>query len=63
MADDASVMQQIENLETGQAFVYCPSAALGMNDDGSLFKATGRLLRVHMRTRVTLDGGVSIMAV
>ena len=63
VADDTSVMQQIENLETGQALVYCPRAALGKNDDGSLVKATGRLLRIHMRARVTLDGGVSIMAV
>ena len=63
VVDDTSVMREIENLETGQALVYCPSAALGKNDDGSLVKATGRLMRVHMRTRITLDGGVSIMAV
>ncbi|KAL1601986.1 hypothetical protein SLS59_005152 [Nothophoma quercina] len=61
--DDKEIMQQIENLETGEALVYSPNAVLGKNDDGSLIKATGRLLRLNVRNRVTLDGGASIMAV
>ena len=61
--DDKEIMQQIENLETGETLVYSPNAVLGKNDDGSLIKATGRLLRLNVRNRVTLDGGASIMAV
>jgi hypothetical protein len=60
---DKEIMQQIESLETGEAVVYSPNAVMGKNDDGSLVKATGRLLRVNIRNRVTLDGRASIMAV
>ncbi|XPS80812.1 hypothetical protein M3J09_012758 [Ascochyta lentis] len=61
--DDKAIMQQIENLDTGEALVYAPNAVLGKNEDGSLVKATGRLMKVSIRNRVTLDGGASIMAV
>ena len=61
--DDKAIMQQIESLETGEALVYSPNAVLGKNDDGSLTKAIGRLMKVNIRNRVTLDGGASIMAV
>lgn len=63
MNDDKEIMRQIEGLETGEALVYAPSSVLGKNDDGTLIKATGRLLRVYIRDRVTRDGGQSIMAV
>lgn len=63
MEDDKAIMQRIESLETGEALVYSPNAVLGKQKDGSLAKATGRLLRLHIRDRVTLDGGASIMAV
>jgi hypothetical protein len=61
--DNKALMQRIEGLETGEAFVYCPSTVLGKNDDGSLVKATGQLLKVNIRKRITQDGGESIMAV
>lgn len=61
--DDQTIMQRIEDLETGEALVYSPNAVLGRHNDGSLIKATGRLMRVNIRDRVTLDGGASIMAV
>lgn len=61
--DDKAIMQQIESLETGEALVYSPSTVLGRNEDGSLVKAIGRLMKVNVRKRVTLDGGASIMAV
>ncbi|KAJ4348927.1 hypothetical protein N0V95_005053 [Ascochyta clinopodiicola] len=61
--DDKAIMEQIESLETGEALVYAPHAVLGKNEDGSLIKATGRLMKVNIRNRVTLDGGASIMAV
>ncbi|KAF2626679.1 hypothetical protein BU25DRAFT_394777 [Macroventuria anomochaeta] len=64
IGDDKAIMQQIESLETGEALVYSPNAVLGKNDDdGSLIKAVGRLMKVNIRDRVTLDGGASIMAV
>jgi hypothetical protein len=61
--DDKVIMLRNEGLETGEALVYSPTTALGKNDDGSLVKATGRLLKICIRNRVTLDGGASIMAV
>lgn len=61
--NDKTIMRQIESLDTGEALVYSPSAVLGQNEDGSLVKAVGRLLKVSVRKRVTLDGGASIMAV
>jgi DNA helicase HerA-like ATPase len=63
MYDDDKIMHAIEGLETGEAFVYAPNAVLGKNDDGTLIKATGRLLKLNIRDRVTRDGGESIMAV
>jgi hypothetical protein len=63
MDDDKAIMQQIEGLATGEAFVYSPSAVLGQNEDDSLVKFTGCLLRLNIRKRVTQDGGESIMAV
>jgi DNA helicase HerA-like ATPase len=56
-------MCQIEGLETGEALVYSPNAVLGKSDDGSLEKATGRLLRLNIRKRITRDCGESVMAV
>jgi len=61
--DDKALMQRIEGLETGEALVYCPSTVLAKNDDGSLAKATGQLLKINIRKRITEDGGESIMAV
>lgn len=61
--DDKATMRQIEGLETGEALVYAPNAVLGRNEDDSLIKATGRLLKLNIRKRVTYDGGESIMAV
>ncbi|KAI4685696.1 hypothetical protein J4E81_008848 [Alternaria sp. BMP 2799] len=61
--DDKALMQRIEGLETGEALVYCPNTVLAKNDDGSLVKATGRLLKVNIRKRITQDGGESITAV
>lgn len=61
--DDWVIVQRIEALDTGEALVYSPNAVLGKNEDGSLIKPIGRLMRVNSRNRVTLDGGASIMAV
>ncbi|KAF1848037.1 uncharacterized protein K460DRAFT_279645 [Cucurbitaria berberidis CBS 394.84] len=63
MDDDKAIMQQIECLKTGEALIYSPNTALGKNDDGNIRKATGRLLKVNIRMRVTRDGGESVMAI
>jgi len=63
MDDDQGIMRDIEGLDTGEALVYAPNAVLDKNDDGTLIKATGRLLKLNIRNRVTLDGGESKMAV
>ncbi|KAH7371751.1 hypothetical protein BKA66DRAFT_423668 [Pyrenochaeta sp. MPI-SDFR-AT-0127] len=63
MNNEKDIMRQIEGLETGEAMVYAPNAVLDMAEDGSLVKATGRLLRLNIRKRITRDGGESIMAV
>lgn len=63
MDDDRDTMRQIEKLETGEALVYAPSAILDKAENGSLTKANGRLLGVNVRTRITCDGGESLMAV
>ncbi|KAF2125416.1 hypothetical protein P153DRAFT_434481 [Dothidotthia symphoricarpi CBS 119687] len=63
MDNDRAIMQDIESLRTGEALVYSPNAVLGKNEDGSLIKPTGRLLKLGIRKRVTVDGGESIMAV
>jgi DNA helicase HerA-like ATPase len=61
--DSQKTMNDIECLETGEALVYAPNAVLGKNKDITLIKATGRLLKLNIRNRVTLNDGVSIMAV
>jgi DNA helicase HerA-like ATPase len=63
MDDDNDTMRQIECLDTGEALVYSPNSVLEKNFDGSLVKATGRLIRLSIRKRITRDGGESIMAI
>lgn len=60
--DDEKNMRQIEELNTGEALVYSPSAILRQNKDGSLVKATGQFLKIDVRDRVTRDGGESRLA-
>lgn len=54
-------LREIEKLRTGTALIFCSSAVLGMNEDGSLLRGTGRLLKVSVRKRVTADGGQSVL--
>jgi hypothetical protein len=61
MEDDKDVMRQVEELRTGEALVYAPSAVLDKNENGSLVKATGQFLKIKMRPRVTRDGGETRM--
>jgi len=61
--EDKIIMPQIEELKTGEALVYAPSAVLGTCEGESQIKSTGRLMKMHVRKRVTFDGGESVMAV
>jgi DNA helicase HerA-like ATPase len=63
MDNHKDIMREIEGLKTGAALVYAPNAVLGKDNGGKVIKATGRLLRVDVRSRITRDGGESIMAV
>ncbi|PSN74339.1 hypothetical protein BS50DRAFT_478996 [Corynespora cassiicola Philippines] len=59
--DNNDIMQSIESLKTGWALVYSSNAVLDKNQDGSLKKGTGKLLEVCVRSRITWDGGESIL--
>ncbi|KAF2467969.1 uncharacterized protein BDR25DRAFT_266435 [Lindgomyces ingoldianus] len=61
--DHIELMQKIEQLATGHALIYSSNAVLGQNEDGSLIKGTGKLIEVEIRSRVTSDGGQSVLCV
>ena len=63
MDNDKEILRQIESLETGEALVYAPNAVMGREEDGTLVKLPGQLLKLNIRKRITKDGGESIMAV
>jgi hypothetical protein len=48
-------------LHTGEALVFCPSAALDARD-GRVLRLQQSFIRMKVRSRVTADGGKSIMA-
>jgi hypothetical protein len=56
------LLRDIESLKTGTALLYSSNAVLKKNEDGSLVKGTGRLMKIHIRKRVTRDGGQSVLA-
>jgi hypothetical protein len=57
------LLEKIEALRTGTALVYSSNAVLGKNEDGGLIKGVGKMLKVSIRKRVTVDGGMSVLAV
>ncbi|KAI6377322.1 hypothetical protein MCOR25_002577 [Pyricularia grisea] len=70
-ADPAvEVFSRIVKLRVGEALVFAPSAAIGVNahtrkqrSEGSAFRKLGSgILKIRTRARVTADGGRSIMA-
>ncbi|KAH3998766.1 hypothetical protein HBI38_094290 [Parastagonospora nodorum] len=63
MENDEEILRQIESLETGEALVYAPNAVMGKEEDGTLIKLPGQLLKLNIRKRITKDGGESIMAI
>lgn len=61
--DHDKLLGDIEALKTGRALVYSSGAVLGKNEDGTLVKGTGKMMRMGIRKRVTSDGGQSVLAV
>jgi hypothetical protein len=61
------IFQDIVNLRTGEALVFCPSAMVNVDEDGEEGMKITCLgmehLKVRIRKRLTQDGGRSIMAV
>lgn len=58
----ASLFAQIVELRVGEALVFSPNAVLGVGGDGAARKLGSGMLKVHVRNRVTEDGGRSVMA-
>ena len=61
------IFDQMVRLSTGEAFVFAPSAMLGVDDqDGvgspQMLKLGTRYIKLRVRDRVTTDGGKSILA-
>lgn len=60
-------LSQIVKLNTGEAFIFSPSAMLRVDDeDGNgsprMVKMGTQYIKVRMRNRTTADGGRSILA-
>jgi hypothetical protein len=58
------VFREIVKLRVGEALLFSPSAMIGVEGDGNLgFTRLGMgFLKVRVRTRLTTDGGKSVMA-
>lgn len=61
------VFAMIVSLHTGEALVFAPSAVIGLgevekNKPGTLQRLAHRSLRVKVRSRLTRDGGRTVMA-
>jgi hypothetical protein len=61
--DRDSLMRRIESLTTGKAIIYSPSAVLDRDEHGNLVTGTSKMINVSIRTRITSDGGQSVLAV
>ena len=57
-----SLLHEIESLKTGTALVYSSNAVLGNDEQGKSIKGAGKMMKVSIRKRVTMDGGQSILA-
>ena len=53
----------IVRLRIGEAFVFAPSAVIGVDRSGEVKRLGHGALKVRIRNRVTEDGGKSVMAV
>lgn len=59
----ASLFAQIVELRVGEALVFSPNAVVGVGGEGQARKLGSGMLKVRVRSRVTEDGGRSVMAV
>ncbi|KIV80639.1 hypothetical protein PV11_08127 [Exophiala sideris] len=55
------LFQTIVGLQTGQALMFCPTASFDV-DNGVVRRLGSAYIKVKIRSRVTFDGGRSIMA-
>ncbi len=61
------MFERIVGLDTGEAFVFAPSAMLWVDDEGDnrsarMRKLGSQYIKVQARNRTTADGGRSILA-
>ena len=62
------IFEQIVRLNTGQAFIFCPSAMIAVDENGEgnrsprMEKLGTRYVKALIRKRETADGGRSILA-
>lgn len=66
-SNSRKMFEDVVNLATGEAFLFAPSAIVGLKEtEDSIQKAPVRLgrsvLKLRIRIRVTQDGGQSVMA-
>ncbi|QPC80414.1 hypothetical protein HYE68_011166 [Fusarium pseudograminearum] len=65
---DEDLFSHIVGLETGEALLFCPSALIDIratgacNSKSSLIQLGSSAMKVHIRKRITADGGQSVMA-
>ncbi|KIW73164.1 hypothetical protein PV04_01302 [Phialophora macrospora] len=59
---DTALFETIVGLKTGQALVFCPSAMLDVSDQDEFRRLNDAFIRIRVRSRVTADGGRSILA-
>ncbi|KAK7731084.1 hypothetical protein SLS53_008802 [Cytospora paraplurivora] len=57
-----SLFAQIVELHVGEALLFSPNAILDVGSQAKLKKLSNGVLKVRIRSRVTLDGGRSVMA-
>jgi hypothetical protein len=62
----AAMLKEIVELGVGEALLFSPSAMVGLETDNQggmvVRKLRAEYLRIQIRTRMTIDGGKSIMA-
>ncbi|EXJ92553.1 hypothetical protein A1O3_01105 [Capronia epimyces CBS 606.96] len=60
-SDKEELFEMIVGLQTGEALVFCPSALLDVGG-GDVDRLKDAFIKIAIRSRVTVDGGKSIMA-
>lgn len=58
---DAELFEMIVGLQTGEALIFCPSALFDIRS-GEVHRLKDAFIRAKIRSRVTTDGGKSILA-